>query len=328
MFPTLRARRAAARFVNSQRSDALCEAQARTRQRVADQRKPLNERPASPVCATEPFEASESEACTATAEVAAEEAAAAPSMPTLAPSPSAAAKRARAEAIEKMRQWHAERDATLPTDSVRLALVARGVTSLHGERGRWETKDDDNNDGGWEGVNRHASRSRATAEMATAQTAATTGEPDKSSQGPRDSRPDLESGHQFRGDELTVEVLVIHEHDDAVSDDYDDSSSLTSTLRRSESSNSIDGLVDIEWPMLDGLGLFDGDTREAAGLQSSAPLGIKWHALNGVDVPFEVESDSNDAHETVRQNVLDDAPEHCGVLRIPLAWQQTTTILL
>jgi hypothetical protein len=60
---------------------------------------------------------------------------------------------ARQIAIEQMRLWHSERDATLPTRTERLAVVARAVTQLHRQSngctgGQWGIKDDEI-DAGW-----------------------------------------------------------------------------------------------------------------------------------------------------------------------------------
>ena len=58
------------------------------------------------------------------------------------------AEQARLEAVEKMRLWHEERDATLPERSARLAVVARAVTNLNGKDGAWVILDE--TDEGWD----------------------------------------------------------------------------------------------------------------------------------------------------------------------------------
>ena len=47
----------------------------------------------------------------------------------------------REEAIARMHAWHAERDASRPTASIRLAVVARAITNIQGRDGRWDIKD-------------------------------------------------------------------------------------------------------------------------------------------------------------------------------------------
>ena len=63
------------------------------------------------------------------------------------PAPAYDVEQARLEAVEKMRLWHAERDAALPARSARLAIVARAVTNLHGKHGEWDIMDEP--DEGW-----------------------------------------------------------------------------------------------------------------------------------------------------------------------------------
>ena len=60
---------------------------------------------------------------------------------------------ARQAAIEKMRLWHNEHDATFPTHTERLTFVARAVTQLHRQRqgyadGQWGIEGDET-DAGW-----------------------------------------------------------------------------------------------------------------------------------------------------------------------------------
>ena len=54
------------------------------------------------------------------------------------PAPAYDAERARLEAVETMRLWHAKRDTTLPDHSTRLAVVARAVTNKHRQGGAWD----------------------------------------------------------------------------------------------------------------------------------------------------------------------------------------------
>ena len=59
------------------------------------------------------------------------------------PAPKYDTEQARLEAVEEMRLWQAERDAALPSRSVRLAIVARAVTNRHGgKHGEWDIKDE------------------------------------------------------------------------------------------------------------------------------------------------------------------------------------------
>ena len=59
------------------------------------------------------------------------------------PAPGYDAEQARLEAVEKMRLWHAERDAALPARSARLAIVARAVTNHHGgKHDDWDIMDE------------------------------------------------------------------------------------------------------------------------------------------------------------------------------------------
>ena len=53
------------------------------------------------------------------------------------PAPAYDAERARLEAVETMRLWHAQRDKTLPDHSTRLAVVVRAVTNKHRQGGAW-----------------------------------------------------------------------------------------------------------------------------------------------------------------------------------------------
>ena len=84
----------------------------------------------SPCCVSASIEELEAPA-TCTAEMEAE------------PAPAYDAEQAQLEAVEKMRLWHAERNATLPSFRVRLAIVARAVTNHHGgKHDEWAIKDE------------------------------------------------------------------------------------------------------------------------------------------------------------------------------------------
>ena len=146
------ARRAAARFVESQRAgldrkemqgNAEASVSSAFQMSIANDREALS----TPVAA----DASPPSPCCVSASIEEPEAPAARKTEMVAdPAPAYDAERARLEAVETMRLWHAERDTQLPDHSTRLAVVARAVTNLHGQGGAWDIEGEP--DEGWDAM--------------------------------------------------------------------------------------------------------------------------------------------------------------------------------